>query len=275
MKNFRLYRNRRINCYVDLKEKIGEYSKLQVEVYYSLGGMNYFSGTQSPRGYKVGFKPCNVSISSSGCESYTFTMMSGNSKIEGGYVNIEYTQKFSKKRLFELAALVDPLVPAIAEAYQADAKNTLIALCRVGKIDTQAAQAPKPIAGPVYQKSAMQILTAENKAALPALYSQDGKDPADVQIVVKFFDPTGSWTWYATEGDKTGEVISEGAFKGEEDYKFFGFVKGFEGELGYFTLGELSTAKGKCTGIQTLPIERDRNFKGTLASVMAKEESNV
>ena len=66
-----------------------------------------------------------------------------------------------------------------------------------------------------------------------------------------------------------GDIIKEGAFAGEEDYLFFGYVKGFEGELGNFTLGELSTAKGKVMGIQALPIERDRNFKGTLADVMA------
>jgi hypothetical protein len=118
-------------------------------------------------------------------------------------------------------------------------------------------------------------MTAENKADLPALYSQDGKDPSQVPIVIKFFDPTGSWTWYATEGEKTGEIIEEGSFKGEEDYKFFGYVEGFEGELGYFTLGELSTAKANCTGLKALPIERDRNFKGTLASVMKKEVANV
>ena len=112
-------------------------------------------------------------------------------------------------------------------------------------------------------------MTKEIKEKLPALYSNEEKKPEDVPIIVKFFDPTGSWNWFATEGDKTGDIIKEGAFAGEEDYLFFGYVKGFEGELGNFTLGELSTAKGKVMGIQALPIERDRNFKGTLADVMA------
>lgn len=111
----------------------------------------------------------------------------------------------------------------------------------------------------------MMLMTKEIEATLPALYSQDGKDPKDVQVVVKFFDPTGSWSWYATEGNKTEDG----------DWEFFGYVKGFEGELGYFTLNELIHAKDGMTGLRALPIERDRHFKGTLAEVMAKESARL
>jgi hypothetical protein len=122
-------------------------------------------------------------------------------------------------------------------------------------------------------KSSQVVLTKEVLEKLPKLYSQSEKDSAEVKVIVKFFDPTGSWTWYATEGEPTGEKITEGAFAGSDDYKFFGYVQGFEGELGYFTLGELSTAKAQCKGLQALPIERDIRFgfNTTLAEVMAKE----
>ena len=43
--------------------------------------------------------------------------------------------------------------------------------------------------------------------------SQDGKG-AEATCIVKFFDPTGSWTWNATE------------FDGKDT--FFGLVDGFE-----------------------------------------------
>lgn len=116
----------------------------------------------------------------------------------------------------------------------------------------------------------MKMMTKEVIEKLPGLRAMENKEAKDVKVIVKFFDPTGSWTWYATEGSKTGEVIGEGAFRGEENYEFFGYVKGLEGELGYFTLAELSVAKQGCRGLQSLPIERDRHygFEHTLEEVM-------
>lgn len=84
----------------------------------------------------------------------------------------------------------------------------------------------------------MMLLTQENKKTLPDLYAQDGKG-GDAVAFVKFFDPCGSWTWYATE------------FDGED--RFFGLVDGNEKELGYFSLSELKTVKGRFG----LGIERD------------------
>lgn len=87
----------------------------------------------------------------------------------------------------------------------------------------------------------MQLLTQELKAKLPPLYaSENDKDP---MIQCKFFTPDSSWTWYAIEFDGTDT--------------FFGLVDGFEEELGYFSLSELQSVRGKLG----LPIERDRYFK--------------
>jgi len=93
----------------------------------------------------------------------------------------------------------------------------------------------------------MRLLTEEIKKTLPALYTQENeKDP---MVYIKFFDPVGSWTWYVLEGEEQ-----------EGDFLFFGYIVGFEAELGYFTLSQLESAKKGLIGIQALPIERDLYF---------------
>ena len=98
----------------------------------------------------------------------------------------------------------------------------------------------------------MKLLTQENRKQLPALYSQDGKR-GEAVAYVKFFTPDSNWTWWATE------------FDGKDT--FFGLVDGFEKELGYFSLSELSSAKGP----MGLSIERDMWFKPTKLSEIAPE----
>ena len=65
------------------------------------------------------------------------------------------------------------------------------------------------------------------------------------KIIVKFFNPQGAGTWYATEYN-------------EKDKIFFGYVKiTFDGnEWGYFSLNELESFKGRFG----LGIERDLHF---------------
>lgn len=94
----------------------------------------------------------------------------------------------------------------------------------------------------------MQLLTEEIKNVLPSLYAQENKK--DPTVYAKFFDPAGSWTWYVTEGEETDNG----------DFLFFGYVVGFDAELGYFTLSQLISAKRNTEGIQALPIERDLYF---------------
>jgi len=98
----------------------------------------------------------------------------------------------------------------------------------------------------------MKLLTKELREKFPKIGETEGKKPEEIEIIAKFFDPTGSWTWYAFEFDP-------------EDNVFFGFVRGFENELGSFSLSELESIKGQFG----LGIERDRYFgKHTLAEVM-------
>src|SRR6266436_2193922 len=90
----------------------------------------------------------------------------------------------------------------------------------------------------------MQLLTAELRSQFPPLYSQEhNKDPT---VHAKFFCPWSNWTWFATEC--TAE---------DDDFRFFGFVIGFEEEWGYFLLSELSETRGP----SGRPVERDMHFE--------------
>jgi hypothetical protein len=97
------------------------------------------------------------------------------------------------------------------------------------------------------------------KERMPALYSHEHE--GDPVVVAKYFDPVGSWTWYALEGSPVDEDGYMDTNKPKVDYLFFGLVVGFETELGYFSLNELKTAKEGLQGIRALPIERDVWFE--------------
>jgi hypothetical protein len=98
----------------------------------------------------------------------------------------------------------------------------------------------------------MKLLTKEIRKRLPPLYSQDNKG-LDPVAHVKFFTPDASWTWYAAEFDG--------------DDTFFGLVDGFEKELGYFSLSELQSVRGRLG----LPVERDLYFKPTPLKELMKD----
>lgn len=95
----------------------------------------------------------------------------------------------------------------------------------------------------------MKLMTKALEKALPPLGSTDGMGDAAV-AKAKFFHPLSNWTWYATEYDPETEM-------------FFGLVKGFETELGYFSLTELEALR-----VKGLPMERDRFFTPTTLSAL-------
>jgi len=89
----------------------------------------------------------------------------------------------------------------------------------------------------------MKLLTKAIEKKLPKLYSQENeKNP---KIIVKFFHPMSSYTWYAYEGER----------QENGDWLFFGLVDGHEKELGYFTLEQLEEIK-----VMGLGVERDKWF---------------
>jgi len=100
----------------------------------------------------------------------------------------------------------------------------------------------------------MKLLTQEIKKTLPAIGSMS--EVRDPKVVVKFFDPSGSWSWFVIEGEQ----------QEDGDWLFYGLVHGFEKEFGYFSLSELETCKQDIHGLRGLPIERDLWFKPTPVS---------
>lgn len=71
------------------------------------------------------------------------------------------------------------------------------------------------------------LLTKDLLARFAAQGRVEGGDP---MVLAKFFFPTSTWTWYATEYDP-------------ETRTFFGLVDGHVAELGYFSLDELETTR--------------------------------
>ena len=83
------------------------------------------------------------------------------------------------------------------------------------------------------------LITKELLNKLPRRYATEGTDP---MVFVHFFHPYSDWDWYVIEYDP-------------ESRQFFGLVKGFETELGYFSLDELESIR-----VHRCPIERDLYF---------------
>lgn len=106
----------------------------------------------------------------------------------------------------------------------------------------------------------MKLMTKEIAEKLPKLRSTESQE--DPMAVVKYFDPSGSWTWYVTEG----EQIKDDNDNPTGDWLFFGLVIGWERELGYFRLSDLQDCKKGLKGIQALPIERDLYWEPTKIS---------
>jgi hypothetical protein len=91
-----------------------------------------------------------------------------------------------------------------------------------------------------------ELLPPSVRDSLPPIGATETE--ADPLCRVKFFYPDFSWTWYGIEFDG--------------DDLFFGLVDGFEKELGYFRLSELTENSGKWG----LEIERDCGFVPTRLS---------
>lgn len=88
-------------------------------------------------------------------------------------------------------------------------------------------------------------------AKLPALYTHeseahDAVSLEDMPFPAKWFSPYNGWTWYALEYDP-------------ETHNCFGFVEGFEGEWGEFSLTEMEEARGM--GGRLPLVERDHHWE--------------
>lgn len=89
----------------------------------------------------------------------------------------------------------------------------------------------------------MELMTPELAARFKEVGSQEALGDKAI-VIAKFFDPCGSWTWYATEYDPKANIC-------------FGLVQGFELEYGDFSLTELQSLPKK----MGVGIERDIYWK--------------
>ena len=96
----------------------------------------------------------------------------------------------------------------------------------------------------------MKLITKEiGREAQAAFKTYSTKGFEEQNVIAKFFDPAGSWTWYLLNQDPQ-----------DTDY-LWGIVDGFEVEIGSFSLSELQTARNHLG----IGIERDLYFKPTNA----------
>lgn len=98
------------------------------------------------------------------------------------------------------------------------------------------------------------LIPKEIQNSIPDLYETENiKDPI---CHVKLFTPDAQWTWYVIELSK-------------KDYDIcYGYVKGLENELGYFSLSELEDIKGPLG----LEVERDLLFTPVpISSIKTKD----
>jgi hypothetical protein len=87
----------------------------------------------------------------------------------------------------------------------------------------------------------MKLLTKTLIKSIPKPHSQEGN--SDPVCHVKLFTPWGMWTWYVIEYNENIRMC-------------LGLVKGFEEELGYFSLDELEEIRGPFG----MKVERDLYF---------------
>lgn len=115
----------------------------------------------------------------------------------------------------------------------------------------------------------MKLLTKSITDQIPMLYATE-EIPLDEKVIqCKFFTPDSSWTWFVVEGalvrvngeeepltNMSDALFNEDPLLRLSDILFFGPVKGFELEWGYFSFKEICEVRGPLG----LPVERDLYF---------------
>lgn len=85
--------------YIKVKENPAKVTHLKIELYYDLGGMNYFTGRAENRGYYLSVSPVTRGTSAGGFSSESYTAFTGIKQ------NIkQVTRKSAKAEAEKLAA---------------------------------------------------------------------------------------------------------------------------------------------------------------------------
>ena len=228
-----------------------EYKQIKIYASYELGGMSYFSGEQSRRGYYCYFKP--FASSGNGFESST---LMGATRESGCKIFLEGANKKSAKRLKELSDQVDALVPELVDMFNKERYSEMQAFLG-DKIRARYCVAKVDSVAVAHEQERKGLLTEALIKRFAEVGSQENE--SDPIIIAKFFDPTGAGTWWATEYDP-----AERLFYG---YATLGLGEDCD-EWGNFSLDELESVKGR----MGLGIERDRHFIEKRASEVIKSK---
>lgn len=98
----------------------------------------------------------------------------------------------------------------------------------------------------------MELIAEELLNKIPDLYETERS--LNPTCHIKLFTPDSIFTWYIIEISK------------EDKHTCYGLVKGFESELGYFSLKELESIKGNLG----LGVEMDMSFTPTSLGIVRK-----
>ena len=116
--------NNKNKVYEKLKEPIGKYSELKIEVDYDLGGPNYFSGGYSKRGIYLYLKPISRSATSE--ES---TLMGGERE-SGFKVLLEELSRRSQKKIDLQFTKIKKVSKQICSFYYADENKQILSIIK-------------------------------------------------------------------------------------------------------------------------------------------------
>lgn len=70
--------------YIEVKENPAKVTHLKIELYYDLGGMNYFTGRAENRGYYLSVTPVERHTNSQGYATESFTAFTGTKILLNG-----------------------------------------------------------------------------------------------------------------------------------------------------------------------------------------------
>lgn len=103
----------------------------------------------------------------------------------------------------------------------------------------------------------MKLMTKELEEAFAKQGHTDDKPAEEVMVLAHYFTP--SWDWWATEYDPKDRI-------------FFGLVRGFETELGSFSLDEME--ENSCEKMPLRGIERDLYWTPKTLAQIQQEVDN-
>ena len=233
-----------------LKSPVGKYGQLKIEVDYTLGGVNYFSGNVNQRGYKLYITPCNVG------DGFMQSTLMGSTDESGYYIMLEQVKRKNQKKMQEWWDKIEPLADKIAELYSERKHGEIMTL-----FDNESVNPKQPLT---------KVGPQRKEVVTPAMLADLAANTED-KFIFKLFNPVG--VWFAKEVDeyrlkKGDELKAVTQYKEAfdlindgwelDDVIIFGWVKITHGEYGSFSLKEIETYDKPMYAI-----EKDKYFEPT------------